>query len=93
MSENVGPQEEASVTPSGGCGGCCGLVWPKCPGPGARAVTKGLCFVPPLSAGLEGLIPCPGISLAPLTATGVQQAQVLPSAGGQIHCVKASLEK
>lgn len=68
------PQEEASVTPSDGCGGCCGLVWPKCPGPGARAVTKGLCFVPLLSAGLEGLIPCPGISLTPLAATGVQQA-------------------
>lgn len=46
------PQEEASVTPSDGCGGCCGLVWPKCPGPGARTVTKGLCFVPLLSAGL-----------------------------------------
>lgn len=40
------------MTSSDGCGGYCGLVWPRCPGPGAGAVTKGLCFVPLFSAGL-----------------------------------------
>lgn len=54
---------------------------------------EGSVLCPTVKCRACGLIPCPGISLTPLATTSVQQAQVLPSAGGQIHRVKASLEK